>query len=182
MSVHKIGPLVLVFAILLCCPSSGRSEKPVKGSTLPGFTLPAPLSGPDSHYLGVSQTSFTLADVAGEVRVLEIIGVYCPRCREQAPLSNALQARLEKRGLGHKVKMLGVAAGATPMEVEMIRREWRIKHPVLPDETFKVHKLLGEPKTPFILLLDSQGRVLYTHEGVINDMDTFYQLIKAQLR
>ncbi len=182
MSLKPVWIACIWFGMLLCPLSAGRCEPPIKGGTLPVFTLAAPAMRADVEYLGITAPGFTLADVAADVILLEILGVYCPRCREQAPLFNALQGRLEKRELKDRVKMIGIAAGATPMEVEMVRKEWRIRYPVIPDEKFEVHKLLGEPKTPFILLLDRQGRVLYTHEGVLKDIDAFYQLIKTASR
>lgn len=168
--------------MLLCCPPAGEAGPPDKGSTLPAFTLPRPTARADVEYLGISAPAFALGDVSAEAVLVEILGVYCPRCREQAPLFNALLARLEKGELKGRVKMIGIAAGATPMEVAMVRKEWKIRHPVLPDESFEVHKLLGEPQTPFILLVDRKGRVLYAHTGVLKDMDAFYQLIKTTVR
>ncbi|MFZ7124725.1 MAG: TlpA family protein disulfide reductase [Desulfobacterales bacterium] len=173
--------LLFGFAVLACVLPAWSAELPAKGDTLPAFSLPAPASSGDLEYLGVSGTTLTLADVSGDLVLLEILGVYCPVCREQAPLFNALQKRLERRELKGRVKMLGIAAGATDIEVEMIRKEWRIRHPVLVDQKFEVHKLLGEPKTPFTMLIDRQGRVLYTHHGLIQDMDAFYQQIKSLL-
>ncbi len=181
MSLKTICIVCLCIGLPLCAPVAGEAGPPSKGDMMPPLSLPAPALGDDLRYLGITAPAFTLAELSADAVLVEILGVYCPRCREQAPLFNALQARLEKRELKGRVKMIGIAAGATPMEVEMVRKEWRIRHPVLPDERFEVHKRLGEPKTPFVLLIDRKGRVLYSHEGVLKDMDAFYQRIKAAL-
>jgi hypothetical protein len=160
---------------------AAAGEKPEKGALLPAFEMPAPAAQKDLDYLGVTGPRFTLSQVAGSITLVEVLGVYCPRCHEQAPLFHSLYARLAKGALKDQVKMLGIAAGATNMEVDLIRKEWKISHPVIADEKFELHKVLGEPRTPFTLLVDKDNRVLFAQEGVIKDMDRFYQTIKDLL-
>jgi hypothetical protein len=47
----------------------------------------------------------------------------------------------------------------------------------VPDPKFDFHKLVGEPRTPFILLIGPNGKVLYTHLGVIEDVEPFLKVI-----
>jgi hypothetical protein len=151
---------------------------PMKDSRLPAFQLPAPASESDLQYLGVQPPSFGLKDVQCEILLVEILGVYCPLCYQQAPLFNKLHGRIQKRGLGDRVKMLGIAIGATTAEVEHLRQGGSYVYPIVQDEKLVVHKLLGEPRTPFTLLVARDGKVLYTHLGVIEDMDAFFQVIQ----
>jgi peroxiredoxin len=181
-SIRKLfWQLTFFCAVLSISVPLAGAGTPKPGDVLPAFALPAPSAEADRAYLGIKGPQFTLSEVAGRITLLEILGVYCPLCHEQAPLFHALFARLAKRDLKDQVKMLGIAAGATDMEVEMIRKEWKINHPVTSDEKFTVHKLLGEPKTPCTLLIDKNNRVLYAHLGVIKDIDRFYQTIKDLL-
>lgn len=151
---------------------------PQKDSTLPTFNLPAPSLEDDQNYLGVKGPTFQLKEVACEVLLVEILGVYCPLCYQQAPLFNKLFGRINKRNLGDKVKMLGVAIGATTMELDYLRKKGSYDYPVVQDESSAVHKLLGEPRTPFTMLVGRDGKVLYTHLGVIEDVDAFFQQIQ----
>jgi len=154
------------------------SGLPQKDATLPAFQLPAPTSDNDRKYLGVNGPSFQLKDVECQVLLVEILGAYCPLCYQQAPLFNKLFARLSKRDLGDRVKMLGVAIGATAMEVDHLRKNGSYEFPIVQDESFSAHKLLGEPRTPFTMLIARDGKVLYTHLGVIEDVDALYQVIQ----
>ena len=178
MTRRLIQMLLCSFAISGFC-ASADADLPTAGQQLPDFSLQVPASAQGQAYLGVSGDSvFKLTDIPANVLLLEIMGVYCPRCHEQAPLFGSLYARMQRGELKDKVKMLAVAVGATPMEVDLVRTQWGIKHPVVPDEKFEIHKVLGEPKTPFTMIVDRDGRVHYAHEGVIKDVDGLYQLIK----
>jgi hypothetical protein len=154
------------------------SGLPQKDSSLPAFNLPAPSLEDDQKYLGVKGPAFQLKDVDCDVLLVEILGVYCPMCYQQAPLFNKLFGRINKKGLGDRVKMLGVAIGATTMELDYLRKKGSYDYPVVQDESSAVHKLLGEPRTPFTMLVSRDGKVLYTHLGVIEDVDAFFQQIQ----
>jgi peroxiredoxin len=172
--------------MILCLMSSPEMTQgagvPQKGGALPAFQLPAPDSDIDLKYLGVSGPKLELKDVQCQVLLVEILGAYCPLCYQQAPLFGKLFARINKRNLGDKVKMLGVAIGATPMEVDQLRKKGSYDFPIVPDESFAVHKLLGEPRTPFTMLIGKDGKILYAHLGVIEDVDTFYQVIQELVK
>jgi len=155
---------------------------PQKGGTLPAFQLPAPAAENDQKYLGINGPNFQLKDVQCQVLLVEILGAYCPLCYQQAPLFGKLFARINKRNLGDKVKMLGVAIGATPMEVEQLKKSGSYEFPVVQDESFAIHKLLGEPRTPFTMLIGKDGKVLYANLGVIEDVDAFFQVIQELVK
>ena len=155
---------------------------PEKETSLPSIQLRAPAIEKDRKYLGVEEGDFELKEIDFQVLLVEIIGVYCPRCYDQAPLFNRLYDRIEKRKLNDRVKMIGIAAGGTATEVKHLREVSQYRYPVVQDESFAVHKLLGEPRTPFTMLVNKEGKVLYSHLGVIEDADAFYEQIKALVK
>jgi peroxiredoxin len=178
-----VGVGLIMILCLICSPNMARGAAlPQKGGTLPVFQLPAPVSADDLKYLGVNGPKLELKDVPCQVLLVEILGAYCPLCYQQAPLFSKLFARINKRNLGDKVKMLGVAIGATPMEVDQLRKNGLYEFPIVPDAAFAVHKLLGEPRTPFTMLVGKDGKVLYAHLGVIEDVDAFYQVIQELVK
>jgi hypothetical protein len=177
------GMLVIVTAIVgwggtgLC----QAAATPRKGGAMPLMRLNAPATQKDCDYLGVAAgQSFGLADVKADFLVLEIIGVYCPQCHQQRPQINRLFHRLQKEPrLAAKVKFLGIAVGASAMEAAYLVRDTRIPYPIITDESFVVHKQLGEPRTPFNLVTTREGAVLWDHLGIIKDMDAFYTTLKS---
>jgi hypothetical protein len=65
------------------------------------------------------------------------------------------------------------------MEAAYLVRDTRIPYPIITDESFVVHKQLGEPRTPFNLVTTREGAVLWDHLGIIKDMDAFYTTLKS---
>ncbi|MCU0562061.1 MAG: TlpA family protein disulfide reductase [Desulfobacterales bacterium] len=155
---------------------------PKKGDTLPAFDLPAPVADKAREYLDIRQERFRLAQIPCRLLLLEVIGVYCPQCYQQAPLFNTLFNRIETGKLKGQVKMLALAAGGNETEIAYLYEQVRYSFPIVADPKFAVHKLLGEPRTPFTLLVDPGGKVLYTHMGVIENIDAFLKLINELVR
>ncbi len=77
------------------------------------------------------------------------------------------------------MKFIGIAAGATPMEVAYLIKEAQIPYPVIQDETFDLHKRLGEPRTPFNIVTNRAGNVLWTHLGIIEDMNALFVTLET---
>jgi peroxiredoxin len=155
---------------------------PKKGDTLPSFQIETPASEKAKQYLGISRSSFRLGDIPCRLVLVEVIGVYCPQCYQQAPHFNTLFNRIEKGKLKDQVKMLAIAAGGNTNEIKYLYEQVQYNFPVAPDPQFEIHKLLGEPRTPFTMLVDSNGKVLYTHMGVIENVDSLLKVINDLVR
>jgi hypothetical protein len=152
---------------------------PSAGVMLPKLSLETPADEGDKKYLRLGKGGrFSLQQVDGHLLLVEVIGVYCPQCHKQAPGFNRLYQRIQKDSrLKDKVKFLAVAAGGTATEIAYLRREFSIPFPVIGDARFEVHKQLGEPRTPFTMLLDRNRKVVFAHLGIIEDLDAFFQKI-----
>lgn len=156
---------------------------PAQGDKLPDLNMDAPGDPASAAELGLAADApFSLAQIQSELVLLEVIGVYCPQCHRQLPGFNSLTARLKKAGLRDRVVMLGLAAGGTPQETAYLRAKGGYAYPVVPDPEYRVHKLLGEPLTPFTMLVDKTGTVRFAHLGVIDDVDALFARIRDLLR
>jgi hypothetical protein len=173
---------VIGYAGIVLSGPAVAGELPKKGDTLAAFELQSPAAEKDKAYLGITKPEFRIAEIRSKLLLLEIIGVYCPVCYRQAPIFNNLYSRIEKSSLKGKVKMLALAAGGNQMEIASLNEQKQYRFPIAPDPTFTVHKLLGEPRTPFTLLLSPEGRVLYAHMGIIEDLDAFWKTITELTR
>ena len=144
------------------------------------FAFPVPEVSDHRAYLelGDDLASVALADMEKDYFLVEIVGVYCPVCHNQAPDILRLYQRIQRdTELAGKVAVVAVAAGATPMELEHLHRTWRFPFPIFQDGDYALHKLIGEPDTPYTLLLDRDGSILYTHLGR-SDTNSLYNTLK----
>lgn len=173
-------PALFLFTLLCSAPALAQAPKP--GDVLPPFSMEALALDEDAAALGLaSNAPFTLKDIDAQYVLIEIIGVYCPICHEQAPALTKLYKQLKRAKLDSKIKMLGIAAGGTPMEVRHIRGKDYI-YPVAHDTEYEIYASFSEPKTPFTMIVDKEGKVLYTHLGIIPDINAFFQEIKELVK
>lgn len=163
---------------------AAAAELPGVGDVLPDFTLPTPGKAEDRAALGLGDgATFGVGDLHAQCVIFEVIGVYCVECHKQAPSFAKLHARLAKDDtLAGKVKMLAMAAGATEKEVEYLRAKGNYPFVVVNDPDYVAHKILGEPKTPFTMIVTGEGRVVFAHLGVLTDMAGLYRDIEKLCR
>lgn len=176
--VFTIGCLLL----LLASPLSA-GELPTVGDRLEDvltFSLPAPNDSNLRDYLQLhsEDKEFALGDLQAPYRLVEIVGVYCPVCHTQAPDLLRLFQRIQRDPeLSARLAVVFVAAGATSMEVDHLQGAWRFPFPIVRDESYELHKMLGEPDTPFTFLVNAEGSVLYTHLGKV-DVDEVFRMLR----
>lgn len=174
------SPLIIISILGYFSLPAFSGALPESGSKLPEFRLEVPTSEKDKSYLNIEDAqSFTIDQIDAKLLLLEIVGVYCPQCHIQNPLFNKLFYRIKKNpDMFKKVKIIAIAAGANDMEVEYFKEQYRIPFPVFKDPKFEIHKILGEPRTPYTMILVDDNSVVYTHLGIIEDIDKFFLKIK----
>jgi len=171
---------LLLLLVTLAAPA--LAAPPVPGERMPQLTLPVPQDPAGQEMLGLQgKQSFALADLPGDLIFLEVIGVYCPQCAKQAPGFKSLYSRLNKGKLKGRVTMFALAAGGNEVEIRQLLGAGQYLFPVVSDPDYAAHKLLGEPLTPYTIVCRPDGSVVYAHLGIIEDIDGFYQQIKALL-
>ncbi|MBU1249044.1 MAG: TlpA family protein disulfide reductase [Proteobacteria bacterium] len=176
---QRIVPVLTLFLLVFSYAPGAFAALPEPGDILPAFTLaPIPVEG-DAAVLGLkSNAPFAIGDIPTPYVMIEVIGVYCTICREQAPSLTKLYKRLKKTKLDQRITLLGIAAGGTATEVKFIRESGDYLYPVAVDPNFEVYSALSEPKTPFTLIVDTQGKVLYTHRGIVSDVNALFKVIQ----
>lgn len=152
---------------------------PQKGSSFPSITIPIPDKDAEKAYLGLTvKNSFKLSEIKAELLIIEIYSMYCPYCQKEAPIVNELYQIIEKKPtLKDKIKLIGIAAGNTPFEIDIFRNQFTVPFPLFPDESFAVHKKIGEVRTPhfFVLKMNADGsnKIVYSKTGSIEDAAKF---------
>lgn len=150
------------------------------GMTLPQFALEVPDPAPVEQYLGLKNTgSLLISQIPAKLILIQFFSLYCPHCHRQAPITNKVFKIIrEDQTLDRDCKMIGIGVGNGSRETDAYKNKFRVQFPLFPDQTYEVHKKLGEPRTPFILVVSNTGKVLLTQEGIIKDVDEFLHQVR----
>jgi hypothetical protein len=172
----------MLFFLVTDC-SQARNILPEEGGEMPEISFPPPFAQAEREALGLSADTpeFKISDIKTDLILIEVIGVYCPVCFKQAPGLNDLYARLGRGKAKGRVTMFALAAGSPDTEIQPLIQSGQYKFPIVSDVKFEAHKLLGEPKTPFTIICRPNGSILYTHLGLIDNIDEIYAKIKSFL-
>jgi len=175
--------IVAIFLVLPALHVCAGEKIPEKGASFPAITLPIPEKDAERAYLGFSgKGTFTISQIKATVVILEIYSMYCPYCQKDAPLVNDLYQAIDKKpGLKEKIKIIGIGAGNTTFELDIFRNQYTVQFPLFADDSFIVHKKVGEVRTPYFFVLkmnaDGSNKIIYSKVGSIQDPARFLDLI-----
>lgn len=182
MNQKGFGQVLITFLFLfIVFPSdTTHAAQPLApGMSLPEFTLPGP--DPEAQkYLGLtSPKPFPLSEVPARAVLIETFYVLCMECQKAAPGINKLYSLLQSDPeLARNLKMFGLGIRGDEKRLRAFRTQYHTKFPLLPDPENEVYEKLGEPKIPFLMLVNKSGKVLFTHSGAIEDVDNVFSEIK----
>jgi peroxiredoxin len=171
--------LVYVFTL----PASAANKPPEKGEQLPIIALPIPKNIDEKNYLGLSGSgTFKIPQIKAKVVIVEIYSMYCPYCQKDAPGVNELYHLIENNpDTKNKIKIIGIAAGNTPYEVEIFKKTYKVPFPLFPDKDFAVHKACGEVRTPYFMVVkindDGIHQIVHTQLGNFPGAAPFLELV-----
>ncbi len=157
-----VGVLALVglltYGLVAGEPDRGMDDALARGETVaaPGFELER-LSGPGKR---------SLADYRGKVVVLNAWASWCGPCREESPLLERWQRRLQRAGVG---TVLGINALDVDSDARAFVREYRLSYPMLRDpegESLVDYGVVGYPET---FVIDARGRIVALRRGVVDE-------------
>ena len=179
---------VVVFAIFMAATFvAAQNAPPKEGSALPEMELLKPGDSNYLKYLGLSRggNSFKVNQIKAKVAIIQIYSMYCPYCQAEAPNINRLYASIENNpALKDKIKIIGIDAGNSQFETGIYKKKYTVEFPLIPDGDFKIHKIVGEVRTPYFIVVKLDGskppQVIYSKLGALENKDTFLaQIVKS---
>lgn len=175
--------LVPVFAIMLILalvmPVLATDQPPGVGSTLPAMKLAKPADANDLKYIGLSGSgTFSVEDVKAQAVIIQIFSMYCPYCQKDAPNVNRLFGLIENNpNLKGKIKIIGIGAGNSSFEVATFKKKYQTEFALVPDGDFKIHKMIGEVRTPYFIVVKMNGpkkpEVVFSKLGAHESVEAF---------
>ena len=177
----KIFGLATAMLVIFMANVTGAAENtaPPVGRPLPEMELLLPNNSGELKYLGLrsSGKTFQISQIKARIVILQIYSMYCPYCQAEAPNFNRLSGLIENNpALKDQVKIIGIGAGTTAFEVGTYKRKYAVAFPLIPDEDFKIHKIMGEVRTPYFIAVKITGghtEVIYSRLGALENIDLF---------
>ena len=158
-----------------------------QGQAFPQITLEGRLTAEQAASLGLSGTAtpVPIEAIRAEVLVVEVFSMYCPFCQKEAPVVNELHELIAARGLADRIKIIGIGAGNSDLEVEVYRKKFGVPFPLFADADFGDHKALGQVGTPYFYVLrrgaDGTFSVLEGNLGCMESPQAFLGGILGRL-
>ncbi len=104
----------------------------------------------------------------------------CPHCLANAPIINNIYKTIHADTRLADVKVIAIASGNEKTEVEAYKKQFKTPFPVLLDQDSAISDSMGSLPTPTTMIVSTEnGKVLFSHIGVIRDPDRFIKELKA---
>ena len=175
--------VIAFLSLTLNAPVFGEGPLPVKGGNLPAIRLPIPKDSNEKIYLGLSGDGFfKIPQVKSKAVLIKIFNLYCPICQSTVAAMAEIYRQIENNpDLRDKLKFIGIGAGNSLLEIEVFKHNYNIPFPIFPDENFKIHRALGEVRTPFFIAVKIEGdrppEIVQTHLGGLTDARALLDLM-----
>jgi len=185
---RKILCLSVFLMMLILATAIGAAENspPKVGNVFPEIELLKPNNPDHLKYLGLSGSGiFKINQIKTDIVIIEIFSMYCPYCQAEAPNVNRLFASIEGNpALKNKIKIIGIGINNSFFETEIFKNKYKIEFPLIPDGDFKLHKIMGEVRTPYFIAVklsnEKYPEVIYSRLGALENNDLFLaQIIKS---
>lgn len=129
---------------------------PAVSEQAPNFSLP------DSE-----GREHSLSELKGHMVVLEWLNPDCPFVKRHH--DNGTMKKLSEKYAAQGVKWLGINSTyyMDAKENAASKNKWSLSYPILSDKSGAVGKLFGAKTTPFMVVIDKSGEIIY--RGAIDD-------------
>jgi len=135
-------------------------------------------------YLDLTATEpYTISQIGAKLVLIEVMSVFCPVCQANAPVMNRLyQVVQNDADLARDVKIIGICTANNKTQTDAFRKNFKVPFPLIPDEHYGIALTVKVTETPTTVLVTPNGKVLWSHVGVIGDFDGLLRELRENLK
>lgn len=160
---------LLCLSVLTLLPTLGSALEP----------LPTGAPAPDFQLNSMSGKAFGLADLKGQIVLMNFWGSYCGPCRKEFPILEQISRQYRGKG----VALVGVNVEHDSAAAVDWLKATPVSFPILFDVDSKVSKLYRVEGMPNTVILDRKGNVRYVHRSYHAGVENEYlDQIRALMR
>lgn len=141
------------------CEAEGPPRPPMVGDVVPDY---AAIELRESRQV-------SLAELRGRVVLLNVWATWCPPCREEIPVLQALHESHASEGL--EVVGVSVDAAGEAAAVGRFADQFGVTYPIWLDPQERVSSAFRTTGVPTTLLIDRDGTLLWRHVGPVKAND-----------
>ena len=173
--------LALVFFLGAVSLAGAAEKEPVVGQSVGIAKFKGPITEEGATYLGLPKAQdFSLSDVKAPYLLVEQFNTSCPHCMAQAPVMNALFAKVQADPqMKDKLKFVGAGQGNEAAQLKMWQAFHKVPFPLVPDPDQSFGKAMNFTPYPVTVDLDKTGKILFVHIGTFENADEVFQKLKA---
>lgn len=182
MRVAKISFIAVLLALLahtgaLCAPLT-------RGVAIPSLST-SPLIAPDDYRsLGLTATSgpVRLADIKGEMLVIELFNRFCMSCLKQAAEIEKFYQELKVSGLDGRIRVLAIGIGNGAQDLVAYKKVVPFTYPTAPDQSFDFYYGIGDiDSAPTTLFLRRKGDDWVVADGHLGIHGSVEMMARARI-
>ena len=135
---------------------------------------------PDFTLLSITDSSYTLSKMEGQVVLINFWATWCGPCRMEIPEFNELQRSYHERGLN----ILGISVSDNKNQLKNFTKSFTVDYPLLYGSAKDMNKVMrdydGVYAVPSSFLIGKNGNIIWKYPGAIlknYDPQTFADLV-----
>ncbi len=168
--------LTLIAIVLMSWGAMAFSREVIPPRPAPEFTQ-------KEAYGWINSAPLTLAELQGQVILIDFWTFDCWNCYRSFPWLNALEKRYQDKGL----RVIGIHSPEFEHEKDkasVVRKvmEFGLHHPVMMDNDFGYWRAIGNRYWPSYYLVDKQGRIRSYFIGETHEGDRRAKAIEAEIQ
>jgi peroxiredoxin len=141
---------ILMAASVLLLPAAVMAGDIAPGAAAPGFQLNSSTGKP-----------IGLADLKGQVVLINFWASWCGPCRQEMPILDQLYHSYQAAGF----TLIGVNVEPNASDAKKFLKDTPVTFPILFDPTSAVSKLYEVSGMPSTVIVDRDGKIRYVHHG-----------------